>query len=238
MKRILSALKEKWPEYILEIIVLVIGIFIAFELNNYGENQKRKKVEIEILKGCKAELQSDLKDIDLNINDFKKSLFALETFIDLLENDGQYHDSLAALFNYTLLPIHFVHSTSAFETLKSKGLDIISNPDIRTKLVKVYDSQYDFFLQAESEELDEVHYGLRHIFPGRFESGLNFPKSNFDGELIPLDFEALKSDIEFLYFIKTQRNRTQSYLDYFYANLKEDVETMISDLDTELKRLE
>jgi hypothetical protein len=34
MKRILSTLKEKWPEYFFEILVLIIGIWGAFELAN------------------------------------------------------------------------------------------------------------------------------------------------------------------------------------------------------------
>ncbi len=35
MKRILHLLKEKWPEYLIEILVLIIGIWAAFELSNY-----------------------------------------------------------------------------------------------------------------------------------------------------------------------------------------------------------
>lgn len=53
MKRILSTLNQKWPEYFLEILVLIIGIWGAFELSNYGENKNRKRDELEILKGCK-----------------------------------------------------------------------------------------------------------------------------------------------------------------------------------------
>ena len=49
MKRILSTLKEKWPEYFLEILVLIIGIYGVFELANYGENRNRKRAELEIL---------------------------------------------------------------------------------------------------------------------------------------------------------------------------------------------
>lgn len=239
MKRILSTLKEKWPEYFLEILVLIIGIWGAFELSNYGENKNRKSAELEILKGCRTELMADLAEINLNMDELRKSQQALNLIIEVLENDGSYHDSLAFHFNYTLLPIHFVHSTSSFETAKSKGLDIISNAELRTKLISLYDSQYDFFLQAEGEELAEVQYGMRHVLPARFEAAFNYPNSDntFSGSMVPLDFESLKTDQEYLYFIKTQRNRTRSYIDFFYENQRKSVDSMIRDLEVEIKRL-
>ncbi|MEB2785595.1 hypothetical protein [Algoriphagus persicinus] len=239
MKRILTTLKEKWPEYFLEILVLIIGIYGAFELANYGENRSRKRAELEILKGCKTELVTDLAEINFNMNELRKSQYALNLILEVLENDGSYHDSLALHFNYTLLPMHFVHSTSSFETAKSRGLDIISNSDIRSKLIAVYDSQYDFFLIAEQEELAEVQYNMRNILPERFESGYNFlGKDTFEGSMIPLDFESLKTDQEYGYFIKTQSNRTRSYIGYFYENLRKSVASMIDDLEIEINRLD
>lgn len=239
MKRILSTLKEKWPEYFLEILVLIIGIYGAFELANYGDNKNRKRAELEILKGCKTELVTDLAEINFNMKELTKSQHALNLILEVLENDDSYHDYLAFHFNYTLVPMHFVHTTSSFETAKSRGSDIISNNDIRNKLIAVYDSQYDFFLKAEQEELAEVQYNMRHILPGRFESGYNFPgKDTFEGSIVPLDFESLKTDQEYLYFIKTQQNRTPSYTGYFYENLKKSVDAMIHDLEIEIKRLD
>jgi hypothetical protein len=221
-----------------EIALVVIGILIALQINNWNENRVRNRVEIDILKGCLMELTADLTDINLNIEELKKSHQALNLIIEVLENDRPYHDSLNYHFNYTLLPIHFVHSTSSFEMLKSKGLDIVSNPDLRAKLILLYDSQYDFFLKAESEELAEVQYGMRYILSGRFKSGWNYPEYTFEGNMIPLDFEALKTDQDYLYFIKTQQNRTISYIGFFYANLKKSVESMIQDLEIEINRFE
>jgi hypothetical protein len=240
MKRILSTLKDKWPEYILEILVLIIGIYGAFELSNYGETQTRKRTELEILKSCKTELMADLAEIKWNMDELQKSQKAFEIILQVLENDGSYHDSLSSHFNYTLLPMHFVHSTSTFETAKSRGLDIISNTDLRIKLISLYDSQYDFFLQGEAEKIAEVQYGMRHILPGRFEEAYNYTNSDntFSGSMIPVDFESLKTDQAYLFFLKTQRNRTRSYIDFFYENLKKSVSSIIQDLDQEIKRLD
>ncbi|MEQ8907348.1 hypothetical protein [Ekhidna sp.] len=238
MKRIFTTLAQKWPEYTLEILVITISIWGAFALNNWGDKNARKKEELEILKGCKAELTKDLLEIQFNMSELNQSLRSLDIILTAFEQNLPYHDSLASYFNYTLLPMHFVHSTSTFETLKSKGLDIISNDSVRSQLINLYDSQYEFFIQGETEELEHIHYNLRHLIPDRFESSWNFQGDSFQGEMIPIDFEALKKDTKYLYFIKTQRNRTNSYIEFFYTNLNNSVKSMIHALNQELNRID
>ena len=64
MKRILSILKEKWPEYILEILVITIGILGAFALNNWNEQKKDNIRKTLLLNALTQEFESNLSQLN------------------------------------------------------------------------------------------------------------------------------------------------------------------------------
>ena len=59
MKRILSTLKEKWPEYLLEIFVLIIGIYGAFEVDNWNQNRIEEESKRSMLTNLRQEFNQN-----------------------------------------------------------------------------------------------------------------------------------------------------------------------------------
>ena len=79
------------------------------------------------------------------------------------------------------------------------------------------------------------------IFNSRFEQASYYDdpmtEKEFDGVMIPLDFEALKNDREYKYQLKSYKNETAYYLQECY-NTKSQISQVISDIEKELNTLE
>jgi len=221
-----------------EIVLVVIGILIALQINNWNEQRKVADFELQILYSFKESLGTDLADIDYNINSHNRSLHAANSILNLLKSSTPIQeDSVAGLFSQVMMPTRFVHSTSAFESLKSKGLNIISNNDLQKKIVDVYDSQYSFFLQSEQDYIDQIMVGYRTILPTRFAEGYSYDlsSSDFRGLLTPLDFESLNEDQEFLYYLKTTSNLNMILTEFHYRRLRVNIVELQELIDQEIE---
>jgi hypothetical protein len=75
MKKIIEILKRKWPEYLIEILVITIGVLSAFMLNNWNESRKRENLKIEYLTSLQRDLKLDIVQLEQSLiyaeNDLK-----------------------------------------------------------------------------------------------------------------------------------------------------------------------
>lgn len=130
---------KKYFKYAIgEIILVVIGILIALSINNWNEGRKNKIFEGEILTQIRANLMKDR--ITLNLIK-STSLKAISSSDKLLEHNYKTDapDSLKYWLGDVILFNRFQPLTNAYEVLKSKGLDQVSNKQLRFLLGQYYD---------------------------------------------------------------------------------------------------
>jgi hypothetical protein len=86
MKRIFTTLAKKWPDYLLEVMVITIGILGAFALNSWNERAKSYKEEQLVLRGLQAEFKQNLDEIR---RDHYYNALCLDATKSLLQLNGQ-----------------------------------------------------------------------------------------------------------------------------------------------------
>lgn len=138
MKKLLDHLCQDWYKYLLEILVITIGILGAFALNNWNDQRKQAAFEREVLIQIKVNLQNDkerLIDIKQNFD------LAVSATNKILTNSQthEYQDSLKYWLGHVIYFDRFQPLTNAYSVLKSKGLDNLSNQQLAFLLGRYYD---------------------------------------------------------------------------------------------------
>jgi hypothetical protein len=153
-----------------EIVLVVIGILIALQLNNLNENKKNDIFEKEILSQIQDNLKSDwlgLKKTELN---FREAIASSNKILSA-EESQKTEDSIKIWLGAIIQFDRFQPITNAYEVLKSNGLDRISNKQLRFLLGKYYDDEALRMIKSTNDI--EVAFN-DHWIPILFEETVEF----------------------------------------------------------------
>ena len=88
MKRILTTLSKKWPEYLLEILVLIIGIYGGFALEEWGDNLNKREQEQVILRQLVEDFEANKKQLNEKIEMRETIIASGITLLKEFDNKG------------------------------------------------------------------------------------------------------------------------------------------------------
>jgi hypothetical protein len=182
-----------------EIILVVIGILIALQINNWNENRKEAIVEKKILKSLYNDIDSDIANMQsMMINDSILISLNKQLINILKDKNSTYHDSMDIMFGCINRYDVFFPQKSAYESLKSQGLDILKNDSLKLKVVNLYDYQYG--LIGEVMDLKkQIYISTNPIFNKHLSyNNTSVQILNLDAKAKkPNNFNTLKTDKEF-----------------------------------------
>ncbi|MEA1786061.1 DUF6090 family protein [Arenibacter sp. GZD96] len=130
-----------------EIILVVIGILIALQVNTWNEVKKNKVFENEILTQIKENLLQDKKALVTIAGNFEMAYNSSNKLI-IVAHRNSFPDSIPYWLGHVAQFDRFQPITNSYEVLKSKGLDIVSDTELRHQLGQYYDDKINHTVKA------------------------------------------------------------------------------------------
>ena len=122
-----------------EIVLVVIGILIALQINNWNENIKAKEKEVKLLIELKDDLLETKNDLLTDIEKAQQILATTNTFYKaIIEDQISDKTPFKLSTSYILDTAILFPKLSAYEAIQSEGITIISNDNLRKKITDFY----------------------------------------------------------------------------------------------------
>ena len=155
-----------------EIILVVIGILIALQVNNWNEQRKQREKELHYLTNLKTDLILNIAEIEKYIASRKSQTESAKVILDYFENrkplDNLDDFNMHAVNVYTWQKFFQIDNT--FQELTNSGnLSIISNDSIKNGLLNLETAykklkyEEDHFRYDSEVMLYEPSYGILDI---------------------------------------------------------------------------
>lgn len=187
-----------------EIVLVVIGILIALQINTWNENRKLREREQVLLLELKSNLQTNIENLESDISKQLVGTACMERILHHLDQQKPQYDSLP----YDLAQANYapdvILTASAFETLKSTGLELIRSDSLRRTIINLFEVTYPTLMQETKRLEDQLWPAVvTPLYQKHFRS------ENF--VWVPVDYNALLNDTEFTNMLSFRRSlRIQS----------------------------
>ena len=147
-----------------EIVLVVIGILIALQINTWNEAQKIAKKEKSFLVNLRQDLEGDSVRLRTVTSTLGSALRYKRIFEGYFEGRPTDPDSLNAHFisQYNILVDFVPNSATIDELTNSNGFDLILNPRLRRQIVTLYNRYDDLKLKIEIGQ-EKRQVVLRHV---------------------------------------------------------------------------
>lgn len=218
-----------------EIMLVVIGILIALQINNWNEDQKIQSEERKILLEIKNNIVQGVSSMDLALSLDSNHLELSLLILDHLKHKKNFTEELGRAFHLFPYGRLFPLPSSGYNSLQSKGVGIIKNDSLRIKISKLFDNTYPHLMFVEANDVTARRNELlsSEIYEHFMLTSKLFGESA--EMLIPVDYEALLADTRFESMVRSITNNKHWYMS-LKKEVKSEMENLIAEIEKELKK--
>lgn len=195
-----------------EIVLIVIGILIALQIDEWADDRSERRFERKTLSQIRINLQTDHEELSEILSKRREAAQSIDNILAIEDPDNP-DDNLKLWLSDVMQFDRFFSLSSAYEVLKSRGLDIVRNDVLRTTLGIYYDS---WAREIQQHILDIETGFMSHWIPVIIAD-----IEEFDWDVVakPYNAAALLNDRRFLNTLKVEQDN--------HEGTAEHLETMI-----------
>lgn len=202
MKRIFTTLAQKWPEYLLEILVITIGILGAFALNNWNEGRKQEQSEIKFLINLQRELELDTSSLNGKVKGYQLLNQRISEAKNLITSNETLTTDELSIISGTLSAVEVL--TANYKNIERNDLQIAEgvldgiNPELNRKYLN-----YLEWTQSNNDIVNKLGESLQEIALHDINPHLDLDYRLEEDEIVVFDIDF---DIEQIRNSRTFKN--------------------------------
>lgn len=239
----------KYARYAIgEIVLVVIGILIALQVNTYNEKRKKRIEEKEFLIMIKKGFNVVLMENENSMSVMNRVPRSCTILLNNLEKDLSYNDSLRFHFGNTILIFPTILPSELIRNYNSDGIGEITNEKLRVKLIELITAHEEVYKPKRQQYEHNIVVTSRNILSSRFDGMwiANFEEAyerekgtgaELKFSMIPINYEKLKTDQEYLFFLRSLKNDFFWHVELPYRDLENRMKDIIKDIDHELESM-
>lgn len=188
-----------------EILLVMIGILLALQVNNWNEARKQRKEERKLLLEFKRNFAYDRDEMQSFSRSLETRMKRALTLSEHAEQDLPYHDSLDRNFSTLSYGFGLRLASSAFKSLESRGVEIIRNDSLNSLILDLYTSAYPVI----ESRIDNANQNIiQYARPIARTKTIR----NREGVRKPIDYTSLARDVVYRNTLLVQENNMRGIL--------------------------
>lgn len=126
---------------IFDLVIVVVGVSIAFYLNSLKTNADKRELEKFYVENISRDLTADIAELSKNLEDIDRDYQLLVSYVQQYGEQKAVGDSLASVIANILSLNTFEPNDNAYQSLLgANGLEVFSTPELRSLTTNYYNS--------------------------------------------------------------------------------------------------
>lgn len=187
-------MKINWKYAVGEILIVIVGISVAFMLNNWAATSKENRLKMQYLENLRVDIEDEITHLNDNKSRLDQQVQTAKAMMPYLGRDLPGRDTMIRKVFELAQLVNFIPNTTTYRTLTNSGdLSLIGDLDLRQHIEAHYNNH--LLIQQDYDRQLHIHEKYLADF---FIYELDYNKA-FRGNSDFMDKPVFKNIVQSLY---------------------------------------